>query len=604
MAVSTANALSGSGTLSSAGLGSGLDVTSIVSKLMGIERAPIDRIDSKTAIIDAQLTAYGTLQGTLSSFQTAVQTLTSTSTFSATKSTVADDTQFTAASDSTAAIGSYSIRVDKLAKAQKLQSAAFTNVTDSVGTGTLTFDFGTYTTTSNVTTFTENTKKKSVTVTIPSGSDSLSAVATAINSARAGVSATVINDGTSNYLSFSASDPGVANSLRITVDDNDGTDTDASGLSRLTYNKISGYAYGSQSWTAASVNVAAASNNHQFDIAVDGAAAVTVTLPDATYTSANIVSAMQTAIDTAVGAGKVVVALDANNQLRLSSTATGTTSSIALTDTIGNTGLSAVLGATTTTEAITRRLTETQTPQDAKVYVDGVLITKSTNTLTDAIRGVTLSLKEESATATTLTVANDTSAISTGIDTFVKEYNKVSALLSSLLAYNVSTGQSGALQSEGTVRTIQAQLRSALRTVSSGLDLTSLSEIGVSFKKDGSLSFSSSKLNTALADETNDFSAFFIGTSTAPGIAKKLDTLLESIIGGGGTLSARTDGLNDNIAAYNKQKKALEVRMASIENRYRKQFTALDTLVASMNQTSTYLTQQLAKLPDLDNGNN
>jgi len=592
MAVSSTSTsyLSNAGTLTSSGLGSGLDVTGIVSKLMAIERQPIGAIDGKIGVIDAKLTAYGTLKGTLSSFQTAVQTLTTTSTFNATTATVADTAQFSATSSSTAALGTYDVRVQQLAKAQKLQSVAFTNLTDSVGTGSLTFDFGTYTTTGDVTSFAENTDKNSVTVSIPSGSDSLSAVANAINSARVGVSASVINDGTSYYLAFSSSDPGADNALRITVDDDDGNDTNAAGLSRLAYNKASGYANGSLSYTGLSLNVAAASNNNQFNIAVDGGAVTTITLDDNTYTSANIVAAMQAKID-AVPAlnGTVSVQLDASNQLKLYSKTSGGYSAISLTPVAANSGLETLFGTTTTSEATARRLTQTVAPQDAIIWVDNVQITKSTNTITDAISGITLSLTEESATATTLTVAGDTSKLKTGIETFVTEYNKVSALLTDLLAYDVSTGEAGALQGESTVR--------------GGLSVSSLSDLGVETKKDGTLSIDSTTLDDMLADATNDFSDFFVGSTAAPGMAASLDDTLDAMLNSGGLLSAKTDGLNQTISEYDDRKAALEVRMAAIENRYRTQFTNLDALIASMNSTSQYLTQQLANLPSIGNNN-
>ncbi|CAG0979307.1 Flagellar hook-associated protein 2 [Rhodocyclaceae bacterium] len=596
--ISNTSALSGSGTLSSAGLGSGLDVTGIVSKLMAIERRPIDLIDTKTTVVQAQLTAYGSLKGSLSSLQTAVESLTSKSTYSATKATVADDKQLSVTSDSTAGAGSYSVQVLQLAKAEKLKSAAFSSASDSVGTGTITFDFGTYSTTGGVTGFALNTSKKQVSVTIPSGSDSLASIADAINAAKAGISATVLNDGTSSYLSFSPTDPGAANALRIQVDDNDGNDADGSGLSRLAFDKSTGHTAGSVDLTA-SVNIAAASSNNKFMIAVDGGTATEVTLADGTYDKTNIVAAMQTAVDNAVGAGKAVVSVNAANQLVIASAATGGLSSIQISGVTGNIGLNTLFGASGTAVSAVKNLTETVAPQDAKIIVDGVTITKSTNTITDAIRGVTLSLTKESTDATVVKVTADNSALSSALEAFVKAYNSTSGSLSELLAYDVKTGKAGALQGEGTVRSIQAQLRQALQTVTVGKGLSGLSDIGISFQRDGTLKFSSDKLNTALSDPTKSVKSLLIGTdanSTTGGIANKLNNLLSTFLDSDGTLTARTDGLNSQVTLYEKRKAELEVRMTSIEARLRKQYNALDSLIASMNQTSTYLTQQLASL--------
>jgi flagellar hook-associated protein 2 len=602
--VSNASGLSGSGTLSSAGIGSGLDVNGIVSKLMALERRPIDLIDSKTTTIQAELSAYGTLKGSLSSLQTSVQSLTSSSTYTATKTTVADTTQFTATSDSTAAPGNYSVQVVKLAKAEKLQSAAFANGAATVGSGTLTFDFGTYSTSSGITSFAPNTAKKSVTVTIPSGSDSLNAVADAINNAKAGISATVINDGVSSYLSFSSLDPGTANSLRILVSDDDGNNTNASGLSRLAFDKSTAYASGSFNYSATNtVTIDSGGPNNQFMLSVDGGAAVPVTIANGTYDNTTIVAAVQAGLTGAGINNQVTVSLNSSNQLVIASNQSGTGyASVAVSGVSGNAGLTALFGSTTTSLDAARNMTEAVTPQDAQLIVDGVTVNKSTNTVTDAIRGVTLSLVKESTTSTTVSVTSDNSALSSALDAFVKAYNTTSTMLSDLLSYDAKTGKAGALQGEGTVRSIQAGLRTALQTLTQGTGLNGLSDIGISFQRDGSLAFNSAKLTTALSDPTKNVRALLTGsdrTRTTDGIANKLNNLLYTFLLSDGTLTSRTNGLTQDLSSYAKNRSSLEVRMTAIEARYRKQYSDLDTLMANMTKTSSFLTQQLANLPSI-----
>ena len=719
--LNSASGLSGSGTLSSPGVGSGLDVNGIVSKLMSIERSPINRIDSQTTVINADITAYGTLKGSLSSLQTAVQTLTNASTYSATKTAVSDTAQLSATSSSTAATGTHSILVTHLASSETVRSAAFTSASDSIGTGTLTFDFGTYSADANsgITSFTTNTSKKSVSVTIPSGSNSLNSIADAINAAKVGVNATVLNDGTNNYLAFSPIDGGSANSLRISVNDGDGNNLDNSGLSKLAFDKTTGNFAGGTSLpapaTAVSVSAAASSNkfniavdggavtavtipdgsydavsivaavqtavnsavgsgnatvslngsnqlvitsalggggsvaltgftgnsaltnlfgsvtpdaptgseagsvgfvapvsplviasgsNDQFKIAVNGGTAKTVTLANNTYDTTNIVAAMQTAVDSALGTGVAKVSLNASNQLVIASTATSGTSSVALSEVSGNSGLSTLFGASGTAVTTAQNMTETVVPHDATLTVDGVAMTKSSNTITDAIRGVTLNLLTVpvSGVASTLTITNDNSALSSGIQAFVTAYNSTSTLLSSLLSYDPTTGKAGALQSEGAVRSIQADLNSALQTLTHGSGLNGLSDIGVSFQRDGSLAFDSTKLDTALSDPTKNVKTLLIGStpnSTTDGVANKINNALNMFLESSGTLTARTDGLNQELTDFAKQRADLETRMTAIEATYRKKYSDLDTLIASMNQTSTYLTQQLASLPSI-----
>jgi flagellar hook-associated protein 2 len=607
--LSSSSALSGSGTLSSAGIGSGLDVNGIVSKLMAIERQPINQIDANTTAVQAEITAYGTLKGSLSSLQTAVQTLTSASTYAATKTSVADTTQLSATSDSTAAVGNHTVQVTQLATTEKLQSAPFASATDSIGTGTLTFDFGTYSTdaTSGATSFALNTNKKSVSVTIPSGSDSLNSIADAINAAKAGISATVLNDGTSNYLSFSPLDGGSANSLRISVQDADGNNSDASGLSRLAFDKTSGSTTGNVSFSSpTSVAVSAASSNNSFMLALNGGTAVQVTVPNGTYNSTNLttlVSNVQSAVDTALGgSGKAKVSLNASNQLVISSLATSGPSSVTLSGVTGNSGLNSLFGASGTSVSAANNMTESVAPVDAKLIVDGVSVTKSSNTITDAIRGITLNLTAKGTAATTISITRDNSTLSSGIDAFVKAYNTTSAMLKDLLSYDPTTGTAGALQSEGTVRSIQAELRTTLETLTRGSGLNGLSDIGVSFQRDGTLAFNTDKLNTALSDPTKNVQALFIGTgsnNTTDGVANKLNNLLDSFLQNDGMLTARTDGLNQEITDNAKRKADLETRMTAIEARYRKQYSDLDTLISSMNSTQQSLTQELASLPSI-----
>ena len=598
--------VSGTGTMSSPGIGSGLDVNGIVTKLMALERQPINLIDNKTTVLQAQLSAYGTLQGSLAAFQTAAQALTNPATFTASTASVGDPTIFTATSNATAAPGSHNIEVVQLAKSETLQTVAFPDNINSVGSGSLTIDFGTYTTASGVTTFAANTLKKSVTVSIPTGTNSIGAIANAINAANAGISATVINSGTSSYyLQLSSIDGGTANSLRINVSDADSNNLDAAGLSRLAFDKSSGNATGSVIYTTpANVVIAAASNNNQFNIALDGAAPVTVTLADGTYSNTTIVAALQTAIDTAVGGGaavKTLVSLNSNNQLVVSSKNTGSLSQVTLSAATGNTGLTSLFGNTT---ALTtpRQLTETVAPQDATLKLDGLTVTKSSNIITDAIQGVTLNLLKQSATGVTtaVSIAKDTSGVSAQVNGLVNAYNSTAGMLANLLAYDPTTGKAGALQGEATVRSIQAGLRSTMQSLISGqTGLTSLSDIGVAFQRDGSLKFNSTKLQTILSDPTKNISTFFIGANgNGNGVATKLNNLLNTYLDpGNGTFTTRTNGLNQTITDYTKQKTTLESRMAAIEARYRQQFTNLDTLVASMNTTQSYLTQQLASLP-------
>jgi flagellar hook-associated protein 2 len=188
--------------LSSPGLGSGLDVNGLVSQLMALESRPLTALATKEANYQAQLTAYGSLKGALSSFQSTVSALSTPAMFSAVNASVADATIATVIASSAATAGSYSLEVQTLAQAHKLTSAAFADTTTDIGTGTLTIQFGTY----SGGTFALNPDKAVQTITIDSSKSSLAGVRDAINTANAGVMASIVNDGTGNRLVIAAKD--------------------------------------------------------------------------------------------------------------------------------------------------------------------------------------------------------------------------------------------------------------------------------------------------------------------------------------------------------------------------------------------------------------
>jgi len=141
--------------------------------------------------------------------------------------------------------------------------------------------------------------------------------------------------------------------------------------------------------------------------------------------------------------------------------------------------------------------------------INGVAITSTSNTVSGAIEGVSLSLADTG--TTTLTVARDTSGAKKAIQDFVTAYNTLNSNISSLTAYDPTTKQGGALLGDSTVTSIQSRIRSLLGSVltSSSGDYTTLSQIGISFKKDGTLNLDSTKLQSALTSNSDDVAALF-----------------------------------------------------------------------------------------------
>jgi flagellar hook-associated protein 2 len=382
-----------------------LDVNNIVSQLMTVERQPINKLNVKEASYQTKLSAYGSIKGAVAGFQTAMQGLSSAITFTKLDAISSDDTILSATASSIAVAGTYSLEVTSLAQAQKLVAAGQSSSTAAIGDGTattVTFDFGTinggtldpvtkkYT---DVTSFGSN-GNGTKSITIDSSNNSLQGIRDAINSAKIGVTATIINDGgvTPYRLALSSDNNGVSNSLKISVSG----DTSVTNL-----------------------------------LAHDPAA--------------------------------------------------------------------------------TQNLSENVTATNANFKVNGVSVSKTSNSASDVIQGVTLNLKKITTTSTTVTVAHDNASVSNSVAGFVKAYNELAKTLKDISAYNPSTKQAAILQGDSTVRSLQSQLRNALGSPVVGASgaLTTLSQIGISFQKDGSLGLDTAKLNNAIADNVSDIASLF-----------------------------------------------------------------------------------------------
>lgn len=464
---------------SSLAFGTNLDINTIVTQLMTVEKRPLTLLAAKQSAIDAKISSYGMLKSAFSTLQSAAEGLSKADVFAARKATIADGNVATVAASTTATPGNYSIEVSSLARAQVTASAAFAGGSSAtVGSGTLTIELGSY----SGGAFTVNPDKTPVTVTIPNTATSLGDVRDAINAANAGVTASLLNDGTGTRLVIASKEGGTANTVRITANDSDGDNTDAAGLSRLTYDASTG----------------------------------------------------------------------------------------------GSSNMSEKVTAT-----------------DALLKVNGIDVVSSTNTLTNTIEGVTLTLKNTNVgSPTTLTVSNDSSGAKAAVEKLVKSYNDAILTIKNQTAYNSTTDKGAALSGESTVLSLRSRLASVVTgEIAPGVSLAS---IGVSVQKDGSLKVDSDKLATAL--DNGKAKALFVGSTGVTGLASRIDSMIAAAIDDEGLIGNRLAGMDDAKKAMKVQEERLNTRMDLIEARYRRQFSALDTLMSSMNQTSDYLTKQLASL--------
>lgn len=245
------------------------------------------------------------------------------------------------------------------------------------------------------------------------------------------------------------------------------------------------------------------------------------------------------------------------------------------------------------------------------IDINGIEITSQTNTVKDAIEGVTLTLtkthanlgdvdldgKDDYATDA-LTVSRDDSVTSKAVNSFVSAYNTLQGIIKTLSSYNTDTNKGSALTGDSLTRNVQNQIRNALNVADSTGAIRSLSQMGITTDpKDGMLKVDDVKLSAALKDNMVDVQKLFAGEN---GISKKLGATADIFIKSGGLISSASDSMTASLKDMEKQYTATSARIDAKMEGYRKQFSAMDAMVAQMNSVSSYLTQQLSMLGNLN----
>jgi len=246
--------------ITATGIGSGLDVESLVSQLILADVQPAEnRLNTKEASYQAQLTAYGSVKSLLSQFQAAAASAGVASQYIGKLASTSLFDTVTATADSSADVGDYDLEVSTLAKAQSLASSAFSATTATLGTGTLTISLGTVgydSGASSVTGFTQKTNTTSVSVAIDSSNNTLTGVRDALNAASAGLNASVVNDGSGYRLVIQSDSTGAENAVSISVaDTGDSNSTDNAGLSQLAFNQTAAHLLQTGAGTDAAIKI-------------------------------------------------------------------------------------------------------------------------------------------------------------------------------------------------------------------------------------------------------------------------------------------------------------------------------------------------------------
>lgn len=243
--------------------------------------------------------------------------------------------------------------------------------------------------------------------------------------------------------------------------------------------------------------------------------------------------------------------------------------------------------------------TELKPAADAEIKVATYTKTSASNTITDAIDGVTLNLKSADLGVTyTLTVQEDVNAATTRIKNFISQYNAAATQLADLGKYDASSGKGGPLLGDSLLRNISADIRRTISNPVAGLagNYKSLADIGITTAKDGTLQLDDNKLTATLQSNFDAVGAIFGSTQ---GIAATLSASIGKRLEATADIATRNASLDKRSKDVVSEQAALDLRMAQVEERLRKQFQTLDSVLSKLQSTSTYLSQQLASIANI-----
>ena len=460
--------------ISSLGIGSGLDLNGLLDKLTKAEQQRLTPYTTQQTSYNAQLTAYGTLKGSLEKFDNLSKELAKPTFFNNTTASKHD--QFAITTTDKAVAGNYIVEVQKLAQPQTLTTqASITNQTEKLGTpGSIDRSI----------TITAGDPQKEVKIPLSDDQTSLVEMRDAINNAKAGVNASIMRVGDNDYqLAISSTATGEKNTVSVQVNNDD--------------------------------KLGAILN----------------------YDSAAKSNAMK----------------------------------------------------------------QTVAGQDAEVLVNGTKIKRSTNSIADALQGVTIDLKTvtKKDEPQNLVISTDKTGTADKIKSWVDNYNSLLDTFNSLTKYTpVKTGEAqnaknGALLGDNTLRGVQSSIKSALSGAQDNPELKGLGNLGITTNtKTGKLEIDSTKLNKAIDEKPEQVANFFAGNGKDTGMATEIHNEIQSYIKAGGIIENSTKSINTSLDRLNSQITTVTASIQSTIDRYKQQFVQLDTMMSKLSGTGDYLKQQ------------
>jgi flagellar capping protein FliD len=563
--------------------------------LTDVEKLPKqEKINEKIEASTAQVSAYGLVKYQLEVLKLSFEGLNdanemATNTSSSTNSTAVNFSSM----DGSAQVGSYDVTVSSLANGQQSKSTEYSSATQQLNSGSA----------FNITLGVGPTGGSQTNTTIAVETDTPQGVVNAINAGDYGVTATLVDTGTAgtNQRIILSGSSGTANAFTI-------SSTPDLGF---------GYTGANAKYTMPFVNgdATGATSDQNLTFSFGGKTATVDLYNEDSSTNAarysglsdtNLLAAINAQLD-AQGIGFTASVSSDNSGFTFTQDVAGAVTS-APTATVDGSAVNltqAVAGAASNTM---------QSATNAVIGFNGLTITRSSNTINDVVAGAVLSINQVTETGGTsnparVTISSDTSTLKTKVQSLVTEYNNFNGLMAELgsSATDEDNEMMGALRRDtATVRYIQNALRTAVLANSSttATGVEGLRDIGVSMDKSGNLTFDEKKYDTAIttsfdkvvtmltADTTNQSEYSTAAKGLSQDIAKVLDGLGDT----DSVLSTRNTNAETAIETYEEELADLEKRMEAVYDRYLSQFSAMESMMNSMNGTKDYLEGQLESL--------
>lgn len=568
--------------VTSAGAGSGLDLESIISASVAAKKAqimqPLTKKQNQTQIT---LSGLGQLNSIISNFKTSLDALSATGAFNKRSVNITQTTTnpvLQVAANTDASNGQYNITVNKLATTSQW-GGVFDSSTTKLATqdGTLTFKAG----------------SKSFSVDVKAG-DTLQNIRQRINSDgdNFGLSANILNtsdgksklvidsgisgDGNDLSIAASTSELGIFSTQKM-------AQTTAASIS--TDNIFKGtFSSGSPSITkAGKLNITSGNSSFSVDVAAS----------DSLQTiSDNINAAAAAQSPASLFKSSVVTNSDGTSTLTFDS---GNKN-----DSLSVSGSTDELSVFTTTNTVSK-MSQSQVATSASIDVDGNTLKSDTNTFDNTIQGLkvtALRTSDKDSTTGSLTsnkvaVTTDTSSITSLVQNFISAYNSMVSQTTSLakrdsIVAGVNQNDGGALAGDSMVTSIKdLATNTLLKPSTQSSTFATIFELGVSMDNKGVLSLDTDKFNTALSKNFDQVVALFGGTN---GVAGTISSTLDKYTQTGGLISIRQDGLNTQLRSISTQESNATDQLTKYETNLRKQYGNLDTLLANMKKSASYLT--------------